>query len=651
METALTFTFIITRLNEALSSAIVIIAFSLFVYMFTYNLRSSIGRAFAILLACMCFAYAGDVALYKVTNIEDAIPWLKFQWIGIAFIPAAYLHFADVLLRATNAISPRRRFTVFLAYFFGFLILLLAIHTDYLVRDPFYSPGVTQFRSGPFFWIFTCYFYTTLLWGAYKVYRARARCLTSGARKRMTYLAISFVAPALGVYPYMLIANTPKLMPPVILFITLFLVNLGIAMMIIVMAYSVVFFGAMSPDRVIKHNLIHLLLRGSFVAAIVISIIQVLPEQQQILGLPRELILATSIVTVIVLSQLLINLLKPAIDSIIFYQDRNEIKWISELDRRLLTTSDLQQALENILIILCESLRVRTGFIYNLAANQGPRLEAYTGPIDDIEEAIANIDVNALIAQKNGSDGFHFIIQNNFWFVILKTQSRDRSLGLLGIEARAAEYDLTPDEEEITALLLDHAEQALEDRRLQQQIFTALRSIIPDIKRVQRLSSAVSYAGASNLNLLTEENPIHTPDFSKMVKDALSHYWGGPKLTQSPLLNLRVVQEAISENDGNQSKALRAVLEQAIEKQRPDGERQLTAAEWLIYNILELKFIQGMRVRDIAHRLAMSEADLYRKQRLAIEEVARTLSEMETQNGVTDMVQFQVSERKNSHDS
>jgi DNA-directed RNA polymerase specialized sigma subunit len=48
-----------------------------------------------------------------------------------------------------------------------------------------------------------------------------------------------------------------------------------------------------------------------------------------------------------------------------------------------------------------------------------------------------------------------------------------------------------------------------------------------------------------------------------------------------------------------------------------------------LYNILELKFIQGMRVRDIAHRLAMSESDLYRKQRIAIEQVARALAEME----------------------
>ena len=64
----------------------------------------------------------------------------------------------------------------------------------------------------------------------------------------------------------------------------------------------------------------------------------------------------------------------------------------------------------------------------------------------------------------------------------------------------------------------------------------------------------------------------------------------------------------------------------------------MTTTEWLMYNILELKFVQGLRVRDIAQRLAMSEADLYRKQRLAIEEVARTLREMETgENEITDI--------------
>ncbi|MCS7041132.1 MAG: hypothetical protein NZP34_16115, partial [Caldilineales bacterium] len=82
--------------------------------------------------------------------------------------------------------------------------------------------------------------------------------------------------------------------------------------------------------------------------------------------------------------------------------------------------------------------------------------------------------------------------------------------------------------------------------------------------------------------------------------------------------------------------ALRAVLQAAIERQRPPGERQMTTSEWLLYNILDLKFIQGKRVREVAHRLAMSESDLYRKQRVAISQVARTLAEMEAAAAETE---------------
>jgi hypothetical protein len=114
-----------------------------------------------------------------------------------------------------------------------------------------------------------------------------------------------------------------------------------------------------------------------------------------------------------------------------------------------------------------------------------------------------------------------------------------------------------------------------------------------------------------------------------MVWDALSHYWGGPKLTESPLLHLQVVQEAADQQGGNPAKGLRQVLDRAVEQQKPEGERNMTTAEWILYNILELKFIQGQKVRDVARRLAMSESDLYRKQRVAIENVARTIYTME----------------------
>ena len=133
---------------------------------------------------------------------------------------------------------------------------------------------------------------------------------------------------------------------------------------------------------------------------------------------------------------------------------------------------------------------------------------------------------------------------------------------------------------------------------------------------------------------LIDSSPVNSPEFQQWVKDALSHYWGGPKLTESPLLALRIVDETAQEQGGNPVQALRAVLAEAIERVRPAGERKSTANEWLLYNILDLKFIRGLRVRDVAGRLAMSESDLYRKQRVAISEVARALADLEQDGAV-----------------
>ena len=113
------------------------------------------------------------------------------------------------------------------------------------------------------------------------------------------------------------------------------------------------------------------------------------------------------------------------------------------------------------------------------------------------------------------------------------------------------------------------------------------------------------------------------------MRDALSQYWGGPRFTNSPLVKLRVVTDAMEANNGNATRALRAVLNEAIERLKPGGTRSMTAAEWMLYNILDMKIVQGQRVRDVARKLVMSESDLYRKQRAAFEEVGRIVMEME----------------------
>ena len=161
---------------------------------------------------------------------------------------------------------------------------------------------------------------------------------------------------------------------------------------------------------------------------------------------------------------------------------------------------------------------------------------------------------------------------------------------------------------------------------------------MPDADNMQRRMAESPHPAAPKLSDFSGMPTDNYDDFTHLVRDALSQYWGGPKLVDSPLMSLQVVGAAMTEENGNATKALRRVLSEAIERVKPDGTRSMTATEWMLYNILELKIIQGQKVRDVARKLVMSESDLYRKQRAAFEEVARQMLEMEREvrNGRDD---------------
>jgi hypothetical protein len=180
-------------------------------------------------------------------------------------------------------------------------------------------------------------------------------------------------------------------------------------------------------------------------------------------------------------------------------------------------------------------------------------------------------------------------------------------------------------------LLAERAALALEDRLIQQRVFRSLQDLQPQMDMIQRLRAFGRYD--SKASLLGDSLPPEA-DLANWVKDALNHYWGGPKLTNSPLLHLRIVQQMANEYDGNAANALRALLRRAVDQVRPEGERRFTT-EWILYNILEMKFIEGRKVREVASRLAMSEADLYRKQRVAVEAVAEAILDMEVRTQQT----------------
>ena len=621
----------LNRTNLVLSSANVIIAFSLLAYLPTHNFRNSVARIFCFLLALVSVVYIGDVFLDSVATASAARFWLKFQWFGIALVPAVYFHFSDTILRTTNLVSRLRSLAVALAYLAGTAALILVLTTEYLVHDGVFTPSAAHFSAGPWFWLFGIYFFLAAGGGALNLLRARQRCLTSTSRRRMSYILTSVAAP-FGVFPYLVVAGRfmPPERAPLLFALSVVIGNLGIALMTVIMAYGVAYHGVLMPDRVVKRSLIRYLIQGPLLGTCVIGLMLLVPPTERILGIPRETVLTLAVIAGVVLFQTLFHLLGPVIDLITYWNDWREVSWLRQLDQRLLTTTDLQQLLENILTALCDLLRGRTGFVAVLQ-NGEARLHAVCGSRTMVETCLSKCDLPSVAHREHGDgqlvDGREYIQHDGFWLFPLRVHEGRSPLGVLGVEAPSG-VELSEEEQNWVSTLLDRVELALEDRRLQESVVTVLQQMAPEIESLQRVRGATRYVGSPPLQAL-DDSPVHSPDFVSWVKDALSHYWGGPKLSQSPLLRLRIVREALAQNEYNSTKAMRTVLDQALERLRPAGERSFTSNEWMLYNILEMRFIRGEKVRDIAQRLAISESDLYRKQRIAINELARQIASME----------------------
>jgi Mg2+/Co2+ transporter CorB len=128
--------------------------------------------------------------------------------------------------------------------------------------------------------------------------------------------------------------------------------------------------------------------------------------------------------------------------------------------------------------------------------------------------------------------------------------------------------------------------------------------------------------------MVNGDEEIQLSDLEGWVKDALSQIWGGPKVLQNPILQLKWIQNHIRSSKESPLNAVRELLRGAIVQLKPEGERQYTN-EWMLFNLMDLKYLEGWKVKDIAIRLSISEADLYRKQRMAITAISRQIIEIE----------------------
>ncbi len=243
-----------------------------------------------------------------------------------------------------------------------------------------------------------------------------------------------------------------------------------------------------------------------------------------------------------------------------FYgKDKSELDRLHSLENQLLTSNDLKQFFEMVLATACDLLQSKGGYVAALNAD-GLELVVTTGRTRFHEET-SQEEITDDLLQRVYETQLHtdlFSWGDDYLFPLLNgTPEKPELIGLLGISGAA---NRTLDEEQAQAMetLSERASLALQSRRIQQKIFLSLDALSTGVDLIQRLRAAGQYNRGSLLE--DEEILPKDGDLAEWVKDALSHYWGGPKLTQNPMMRFKIVQNALEEHDGNNANALRAIL-------------------------------------------------------------------------------------------
>ena len=615
-------------LNQILMAGNTITAFSLLLYALTFNLREKVARALAVLLACVTIVYFGDVLVVTARSAAEADVWLRLQWLGISFMPAAYLQLSNALLAATGKPSRGRRSSlVGVSYLIGGITLIGVAFGQLITGEIVFTDSVIYLRPGPLFPLFSIFLLINLILAGINFWRAYQRCLTRSSKRRMRYLLAGSIGPLLAVFPWVMLGGTLLISRGILFWGILIIINIFVAVQMVLMSYSVAYFGVEIPDRVVKARLFIWILRGPFVASSVLAITVIVNQLAELFGYEDSRIVPFTLVATLLLLQYLITLIRRPIELLFFYgEDRGDVARLQLLEERLLTSGDLRQYLESILNTTCDVLEIESAFVAIVGVD-GLEMEIAVGSDDPLR---GSKELPPLMVTDNRKefeilgDVFSWDV---FWLIPLRLTNPTEVIGFLGLRARGPVPDFSKEEEETLFTLLERTTIAMTERKMQREIFAIVDRLVPQVETIQRIRAEASYAGSEALT--APLNGIGSEeDLMGYVREALGHYWGGPRLTRSPLLGLRVVLQAMDEHGGNPVNALRAILRQAIDQVRPEGERRFTA-DWMLYNILEMKFLQGRKVRDVAMKLAMSEADLYRKQRVAIEAVADTIASME----------------------
>lgn len=614
----------LVNLNRLVTNLTLVVTFSLWAYLVIRSRGIAVARALMILLFGVVITVTADVLVRQAKDVQILQLILRGSWFGIMLVPAGMLDMV-MALAVQLRVTTSRLWLVVTNYAVALSIAVLAISTDLIVSTPLRAVLVPTLTPQTLFAYVAIYVFALVTVAWIMLWRIRAAALTPALRRRLAYMIAGWYGALLLSFPVLSLLPSAYMLPDQVSLGLATLAAPVAAVFMLMTTYSATFVGSAQPDRLVKHDFMRWWLYGPFVGVSIVLFLQVVPIFARMSHIPQETWAVFGIMTMTVIMPLLINLIRPYIDVLVYAGDEEEMASLKSLPRNTFTQHDLKRLLENSLTVICGAAQSESAFVAAPDEFGGYAVKMSVGPRRKLRRLFEQHSLDQLFQTFVNTDTSVSWYQDEYTLYPLKDPDQ-RIVGVLGINQHV--NVLHDDVQQLIQTLTKQIEHALVMVLMQQRLLDTLRTMGPEMNTLQQMSSRIEQATPEALQAL-EDDVALMPEFTQLVRDALTHYWGGPKLSDSPLLGLRSVKQAIDSQGGSSTKALQSVLRQAIGNLRPDDSLPSTANEWMLYNILEMRFLQGRKIRETADRLALSESDLYRKQRIAIDEVARQLSLME----------------------
>ena len=613
-------------LSEVLTAAVAMTAFSVLLFSLQFlRRRQKLAAALVPVLLSVTVIYSADALETMAMGTDAKLMWQLIHWTGFVILPAAALFFSLVILEMTGReigkiVTVGSVLDYLLSFVFVWLLwsgrLFDGIHVISDIGTTMVHTGLTTL-----FWI---YFSLNLCGMLIALATAYGRIRTQASRRRMIYLIFGLIGIIIGTFPLLLFGSGLLISQYPVIFWTLSVLgNAMVTVMVVLLGYASATFSVSWSDRFTRLRMIEWILRGPVTASFTLWLVTMINRSGDALGLDISGVNTLATVVSIILMEYLVTVLMPRIErGAIVGLGREDYTIYREFQGMMVFKPELETYLEALTGALCDRFQARDGFFAVMDNESGsfdPVVQTGDSSWLDLPELLGRMP--AYFAEHG--DVFYWDSTGVIIPLFNHDENLDTFLGVLGLADVSA--DLFPNGNvNVLEDALDKARTVLWQRRYLTSAYQVLRTRTKE-------AGANGFHSGSVLDqdaLLDSANTAELDQVSVWVKDALTHYWGGPKLSENPLLTWRVVRENAAAGGENEVNSLRGVLKQALEELRPEGERSISG-EWTLYNLIDLKFFEKQKVKDIVRRLSMSEADFYRKQKVAVEALSKVIIRLE----------------------